>query len=205
MKLSLIDKCIYLSLPFIFLSCEQDVRQSEIVPKKDFNRLTSYFFQFEESNRIDFRKFVVENHLNGHVPNQFGHKIIELYDIIDTVTHNLLVKSGGYDPESAELIGGSNFVLAERIIKEFDLYQKIENKFKSIQQLSSKNPSQFPKESIEDIESCLHPILSDFWNYESLEGQTVAKIYLELMIMQNRLLVVELKHYNRLTDQEINK
>jgi hypothetical protein len=193
--MSVFNLIVSLCIAIAFIACNQARKQEETV---DFCQTTQYYHSLEESNRIVFKKVIEEYHIDSEPANYLNRGIIDLYDIVDKTTEGLLNQSGGYDPESLELINCLDTVVTEKVLKQFELEKKLSQK---LQELSNKTPddsSSLERITLKRIENCLYPILQK----ESIRtgSITMAKLYLDLIIVQNRLLVTELEYYEQLRD-----
>jgi hypothetical protein len=167
-----------LTLLVLLVGCKSKTNTS-------FREITSGLYQFEESNRIDFRSYIEQL----HAPiSQLSREVIYLYDLMDTVTTNLLVQSGGY-AEDGTMIGGSDLEIGKQIISSFKLFEKIKRRMSKIK--NDYNSDSYDTALIEELEKSLYIILSDKMNLHT----TVSKLYLDILIMQNKILVAETKYF----------
>jgi len=189
------------ALVILFFGCNQDKAKNQSIQTID-KSLTSLFYTLEENNRLEFRRVVVNFHLQSGNSNYINRSIIELYDLIDVVIEDLLKESGGYNPETAALIGGNIKGLPLQLVKRHDFLNQVKLKYSEIKVYSENQTLPYHKEVLKDLEASLYPILSDNWGDNVLKNFTVAKLYLGLMIVQNRLLVAEVKYYEMLNQKE---
>ena len=165
----------------LFISCTRE--DDKCIDIDEYHNLTSIFFKIEESNRIELKSIIEENHINSD--DSVKMSLIELYDIIDIVTEDLLIESGGYHPQKAYLLGGLSKEASRNVLIKFDLRSKIEDKLLELKIICSES-------TFSEIKACLYPILDDDY-YEVLKNTSMAKLYLDLLIIQKRVLIQILK------------
>ena len=166
-------------LIILAVGCQEKSKNVATEVDSKFNDLTSVFYKIEESNRIELKKIIEENYITSSDTIKF--KIIELYEIIDIVTEELLIESGGYHQSKAYLIGGLNNQFNKSIIDKFQLKNSVINKFQEIKFFENDYLTK-------KVEQSLHPILNNVY-FEEMQKSTMAQLYLELMVIQKRLLI----------------
>ena len=180
------NKILLLTLLIPIFSC---VEQQCEVSKEDFDDFSSVLYLLEESNRIDFRRFIVSNHLESNKSNDINKSIVIIYDLIDVALEELLRVSDGYNSKG-ELISGSKKGFGVRIFSEKALIENINNEIDKIRNI------QGSESIIDQIESSLYPLLN--LDREILQELTNAKLYLLMAVVQNKLLVTEIKYFETL-------
>ena len=188
-------------LVIVLLPIFSCVDQNCEVSKRDFDDFSSVLYMLEESNRIDFRRFIVDNHLDSKESNEINKSIIAIYDLIDIALEELLLKSDGYN-QKGELIGGSKKGDGLPIFEEKSLIENIQieiNKMKSIQ---SREGFLNGDSVIGQVESSLYPLLN--LDENTLRNGTNAKLYLLMTIVQNKLLIAEMKYFEALNGIILN-
>lgn len=181
MKNTKIVRLLPILLILFSVSCSQKSKDE----KYKFNELTSLIYPLEESNRIEFKKLFLKK---GVELSDFQLEVINLYNQIDKVVEELLNQSGGYD-EDGVMIGGSGTEIGKEILLKHNLINNIENNLLKLE--DSKNLA-LKEYKLNDLKSSLSFL--QHMKRNRLDNMTVAKIYLGLIITQNRMLVIGLKY-----------
>ena len=188
-------KFTFLVLGLVLLaSCKGEGVKTE----SDFDKLTSYFFLIEESNRLVLKEFIMDNHDLNSERSQISKDIIELYEILDGGVVELLDKAGGYNGKG-ELIRGREKGETLKVFEDLKIFERVDVKLKSIISKSENTPDLFKPYNVEKIRSAMY-LITDFWNKDIIADQTIAEAYLGLIVVQNNLLTQELSIYQDITN-----
>jgi hypothetical protein len=112
----------------LFFGC----KEKNEISSSEFEALTRHFYLFEESNRIIFRRLIVDEHLTSKYSNSLNFEIIKLYDTLDVALEDLINQTGGYSPKTGELNGSHRQNLASKIMIENNVFNSINDSFKHI-------------------------------------------------------------------------
>ncbi|MCC5922083.1 MAG: hypothetical protein LAT68_17045 [Cyclobacteriaceae bacterium] len=163
--------------------------------------ISELMYLLEETNRLDLKEVVVSYHLTDDRTNMINNFIIEVYVEIDKVTEDLLLKSGGYS-ENGVLLGADNAEVGSLVFNDHNIINKICFKLSEFKSELEKTELPYKKETTKELESILLPFFKNGFNDKYLSDASVAKLYLQLLIIQNRLLVAEVKYFEKLRSSE---
>lgn len=154
---------------------------------KDFNDLTSRFYEIEETNRIDLSNAIEGfNIIPSDTPNLFN-DIMSLNNYLNTVISDLLEEAGGYYHEDAHLYEGLEKGEGIKVLRDHKFIENLKNiRDNFIKRYGQQNYF------VNKLNESLHKF-TELDYYDIIENQTISAVYLDVLILQKKLLIIQVE------------
>ncbi|MDO1451877.1 hypothetical protein Q0590_36750 [Rhodocytophaga aerolata] len=140
----------------------------------------------------DYLPFVEKNHLSS-TAHPLQKDIVELCKQINRTTGEIIIAAGGWN-EYGEFIDGNQKGIGIEIIKKHKLFETV-NDFKRNVEVKYGNQEDI-KDIVEELNADLY-LITDNWTQEKLKNYSVIKICADLTLVQDRLILTEIKLHEK--------